>query len=309
MFEEKRKTLKETQAELKTAVEGLKELGGVLLTGDGSVLDRHSLALEKVREIRDEFAKQLDALCVVLDGDRKLYRPQYESLTRFAENNSIQIEDVLSRVEIKDGVVTKCVFEYQNLRTLEGLEGLPNVRELVLFGNRWLHSLRGVPVQSLQKIDVRYCGLWGDLMDLQGASSLNFALVRGCKRVTSLRGIPTQSLELVDASYCNLQGDLAELEGACNLKEVFIEGNEGISSLKGMPLAIIKKIEANGSNLNDYLLEVQRSVDLSRHAWVTYAPDCDAPPPDCDCDAPDFDYEDESKVEEQDELGEQGESD
>jgi hypothetical protein len=155
-------TLKQTRKEPIARRDELIELQGVLANGDASVLDRHALVIEQILELKKTFIEQREALTVGLPDGIRLWRDQYEALERFASNNKLVIDTVLSGIKVEGGVVTECDFGGRNLTTLSGLEGLVRLRRLTVYGNQGLTSLKGIPTQAIEVIDARGCGLTGD---------------------------------------------------------------------------------------------------------------------------------------------------
>ncbi len=112
--------LKQTREELIAKRDELVELQGVLATGDASVLDRHALVMEQIQELRKTFIEQSEALSTVLPDGRRLWPGQYEALERFASNNKLSVERVLSRISVVGGVVTECILYYMSMYILSG---------------------------------------------------------------------------------------------------------------------------------------------------------------------------------------------
>jgi hypothetical protein len=222
-------TLKQTRKELIARRDELIELQGVLANGDASVLDRHALVMEQILELKKTFIEQRDALAVRLPDGTRLWRDQYEALERFASNNNLSIETVLSKITVEGGVVTECYFSYMNLSTVLGLEGLVRLRQLSVSGNKGLTSLKGIPTQAIEEINANWCGLTGDLSALSGADKLKELRVSGNSGLTSLKGIPTRAIEEIYGSECGLTGDHTFLSKARNLKKLRVEDNPALT--------------------------------------------------------------------------------
>ena len=170
-------TLKRTQQQLLASAEELRELQGVLITGDASVLERHSLVLEQVRELKERYTQERDALTTPIDGGRRLFTTQYDALKRFAENNKIDVKTVSHRIKIERDIVVECSFRNLRLSTLEGLEQLQTLRKLDLSSNWQLESLQSIPCKALEHLDATSCSLCGDLSALTEAIKLKFLSV------------------------------------------------------------------------------------------------------------------------------------
>jgi hypothetical protein len=143
-------TLRKTQEQLVAMRDELKELQGALVVGDASVLDRHKLVMEQIRELKESFVAQRDALSKALPDGRRLYTGQYEALEKFASNNKLDVQKLFSGITIEGGVVVECNFERLGLTTLEGLEGLQRIRTLNVYYNAGLTSLKGIPTKALE---------------------------------------------------------------------------------------------------------------------------------------------------------------
>jgi hypothetical protein len=255
-------TLRKTQEQLLAMRDELKELQGVLAVGDASVLDRHKLVMEQIRELKESFVTQRDALSTTLPDGRRLFPGQYEALEKFASNNELDVQTLFSKVVIEGGVVVECNFERLGLATLEGLEGLQRIRALDVRNNYDLTSLTGIPTKALEKLDAGWCGLTADLSELSGADKLKALDVRGNAGLTSLKGIPTKALEELRASDCGLTGDLSELSGADKLKVLSVFNNTGLTSLKGIPTKALKTLNASWCGLSGDLSELKGADKL-----------------------------------------------
>jgi hypothetical protein len=242
-------TLRKTQEQLVAMRDELKELQGALAVGDASVLDRHKLVMEQIRELKESFVAQRDALSTALPDGRRLYTGQYEALEKFASNNKLDVQKLFSKITIEGGVVAECNFSHMNLTTLSGLQGLVRVRRLGVYGNERLTSLKGIPTKAIERIEAAFCGLTGDLSELSGADKLKELTVYGNDGLTSLKGIPTKAIEQIHAGECGLTGDLTELSGADKLRTLSVNFNDGLTSLKGSPTLAIKAIYANDCSL------------------------------------------------------------
>ena len=238
------KTLQETREQLNASYEQLKQLKGECINGDSDMLARLELQMEQITALKEKFIEQREALSTVLPDGTKLWPGQFESLERFASNNGLGINLVLSKITVEGGVVTECDFEGMGLTTLSGLEGLVRLRKLNVHGNSELTSLKGIPTQAIEKISAAWCSLTGDLSELSGADKLKVLRVANNQELTSLKGIPTQAIELISAWRCGLTGDLSELSGADKLKKLSVGGNQGLTSLKGIPTQAIEEIYA-----------------------------------------------------------------
>jgi Leucine-rich repeat (LRR) protein len=237
-------TLRKTQEQLLAMRDELKELQGALAVGDASVLDRHKLVMEQIRELKESFVAQRDALSKALPDGRRLYTGQYEALETFASNNKLNVQELFSKITIEGGVVVECNFSELGLTTLEGLEGLQRIRALDVCNNEGLTSLKGIPTKALEELYAYRCSLTGNLSELSGADKLKELYVGGNKGLTSLKGIPTKALEELVAGWCGLTGDLSELSGAEKLKELYVSSNAGLTSLKGIPTKALETLSA-----------------------------------------------------------------
>ncbi len=255
-------TLRETQKQLKAVCGELQELQGALFAGDPSVVDRHALVIEQIKELKDRFVEQFDSLSIKLPDGKRLLSDQFEALERFASNNKLAIDDVLSRITVEGGVVAECNFNKMGLRTLSGLEGLVRLRELSVSHNSELTSLKGIPTQAIERIDANWCGFTGDLSELSGADKLKGLHVFANKGLTSLKGTPTQAIEVINAYSCGLTGDLSELSGAEKLKVLFVPHNKGLTSLKGIPTKALEVLDARRCGLTGDLSELSGADKL-----------------------------------------------
>ena len=222
-------TLRKTQEQLVAMRDELKELQGALAVGDASVLDRHKLVMEQIRELKESFVAQRDALSTTLPDGRRLFPGQYEALEKFASNNELDVQALFSRITIEGGVVVECNFGGLGLTTLEGLEGLQRIRALDVRNNYDLTSLTGIPTKALEKLDAGWCGLTADLSELSGADKLKALDVRGNAGLTSLKGIPTKALEELRAYRCGLTGDHTFLSKAPNLSYLNLQHNPNLT--------------------------------------------------------------------------------
>jgi hypothetical protein len=222
-----RDTLKDTQRQLKASCEELKELQGILATGDGSVLDRHALVIEQIRELQKSYVEQRDALSITL-GSGRLWSSQYEALERFAGNNNLAVTWLLSRITVESGVVVECNFSSRGLTTLKGLDRLGTICKLNINRNPQLASLEGIPTRAIEKLWARECGLAGDLSELRGADKLKWLNVEENAGLISLHGIPLQSIEEIRAERCALSGDHTFLANAQHLRFLHLKNNSGV---------------------------------------------------------------------------------
>jgi hypothetical protein len=256
------KTLQETREQLKASLGQLEELRKEGVTGDSAMLARVELQMEQITALKEKFIEQREALSTVLPDGTKLWPDQYQALERFASNNQLHIESVLSRITVEGGIVIACDFFQMNLTTLSGLEGLVRLRKLDVSYNRHLTSLKGIPTQAIEEIWAWNCGLTGDLSELSGADKLKLLGVGGNKGLTSLKGIPTQAIEGIGAQKCGLTGDLSELSGADKLKSLTVSDNNGLTSLKGIPTQAIEEIYAWDCGLTGDLSELSGADKL-----------------------------------------------
>jgi hypothetical protein len=63
------------------------------------------------------------------------------------------VQKLFSKITIEGGVVVECDFARLGLTTLEGLEGLEGlqrIRELCVYNNAGLTSLKGIPTKALE---------------------------------------------------------------------------------------------------------------------------------------------------------------
>jgi hypothetical protein len=258
------KTLRKTQQQLLAMRDELKELQGALAVGDASVLDRHKLVMEQIRELKESFVTQRDLLFKVFPSGQVLVRPQYEALERFASNNKLDVQKLFSKVVIEGGVVVACNFSELGLTTLEGLEGLQRIRALYVYNSADLTSLKGIPTKALEVLGASWCGLTGDLSELSGAEKLKELGVSGNAGLTSLKGIPTKALEVLEARGCGLTGDLSELSGADKLRWLGVGGNAGLTSLKGTPMKALEELGAYECGLTGDLSELSGADKLKK---------------------------------------------
>jgi hypothetical protein len=220
---------KETRKQLKCAYQELATLQGELITGDAAALDRHSLVMEQIQQLQKTFIEQQEALTVGLPNGKRLRPGQYEALERFASNNELPIDWVLYKTRVVSGFVTECNFSRMKLTTLSGLEGLVRLRQLWVWSNPDLASLKGIPTRAIEVIIADQCGLTGDLSALSGADKLKELNVEGNGGLTSLNGIPTQAIEWINANWCNLTGDHTFLYKAQNLQTLHVENNPDLT--------------------------------------------------------------------------------
>jgi hypothetical protein len=240
---------KETREQLQAAQENLKELRGRIFTGDSKELTHLALQLEQIEALKQQYIKDYEALRTTLPNGAELSPGQFQSLGRFASNNGLDIDRVLSGIHVEDGFVVECNFSNMNLTTLSGLKGLVRLSKLSINDNPELTSLQGIPTQMICVIDARDCGLTGDLSALSGADKLSSLYLHGNKGLISLRGLPTQNIWGIYAQSCGLNGDLSELSGADKLEEINVCFNKGITSLKYIPTERIRRIHADGCGL------------------------------------------------------------
>jgi hypothetical protein len=262
-------TLQATQRQLKASRDELVELQNVLATGDASVLDRHALVIEQIRELQKAFVEQRDALSVALIDGGRLFAPQFEALQIFARNNDLDIEALLLGMTIENAVVVECDLECMNLTTLQGLERLRTIRKLYIQTNERLTSLAGIPTRALEELDASDCDLTGDLSELSCADRLKALSVSNNESLTSLKGIPKRTIEEVQADCCGLTGDLSELKGADNLKVLDVSNNEGLTSLQGIPKRAIEEVAAQSCALAGDLSELS-GADMLRVLQVSW---------------------------------------
>jgi hypothetical protein len=256
-------TLRKTQQQLLAMRDELKELQGALAVGDASVLDRHKLVMEQIRELKESFVAQRDALSTTLPDGRRLFPGQYEALEKFASNNKLDVQKLFSRITIEGGVIVECDFERLGLTTLKGLEGLQRIRALDVYNNSGLTSLKGIPTKALEELYAYECGLTGDLSELSGADNLRMFLVANNQGLTSLKGMPTKAIEVLKAYDCGLTGDLSELSGADKLKVLGVSGNKGLTSLKGIPTKALEKLSACACGLTGDHSFLSKAPNLS----------------------------------------------
>jgi hypothetical protein len=260
-------THRKTRQQLLAMRDELKELQGVLAVGDISVLDRHKLVMEQIRELKESFVAQRDALSTTLPDGRRLFPGQYEALEKFASNNELDVQTLFSKVVIEGGVIIECNFERLGLTTLEGLEGLQRIRALNVYYNAGLTSLKGIPTKAIEWLRADLCGFTGDLSELSGADKLKVLYVRGNAGLTTLKGIPTKALEELYAYRCGLSGDLSELSGADKLKYLDVDSNAGLTSLKGIPTNALERLDAFDCGLTGDLSELS-GADKLKQLWV-----------------------------------------
>jgi hypothetical protein len=256
-------TLRKTQQQLLAMRDELKELQGALAVGDISVLDRHKLVMEQIRELKESFVAQRDALSKALPDGRRLYTGQYEALEKFASNNKLDMQRLFSKITIEGGLVVECNFGGLGLTTLEGLEGLQRIRKLNTAVNKALTSLKGIPTKALEELSAYGCGLTGDLSELSGADKLEVLYVSHNEGLTSLKGIPTKALEDLYAYDCGLTGDLSELSGADKVRELCVGLNKDLTSLKGIPTKALEILEARGCGLTGDYTFLSKAPNLS----------------------------------------------
>jgi hypothetical protein len=255
-------TFKETREQLQAAQENLKELRGRIFTGDSKELTHLALQIEQIEALKRQYIKDYEALRTTLPHGAELSPGQFQSLGRFASNNGLGIDQVLSRIHVKDGFVVECHCSNMNLTTLSGLKGLVRLSKLSINDNPELTSLQGIPTQMICVIDARYCGLTGDLSALSGANKLWKLYLHGNKGLTSLRGLPTQNIWGIYAESCGLTGDLSELSGADKLEDINVWFNKGIASLVGIPTERIRRIMAVGCGLTGDHTFLSEAVNL-----------------------------------------------
>jgi hypothetical protein len=232
-------TLKHTRQQLQAKADELQSLQEILFTGDSSVIDRHKLIIEQIRELKESYQK----LTTELPDGRRLLPQQYETLKTFARRNELKVQDLLKRITIEGGVITHGDFTNMNLTTLTGLGPLSTLRRLDVSNNYGLHSLRGIPTQGLEELQANSCYL-ENLANLYRATKLRVLGVGG-NPLSILTGIPTQALEEIDAWGCELTVDLSELRNVTNLKRLNISRNSGLVSLKGIPTQALEELDAS----------------------------------------------------------------
>jgi hypothetical protein len=248
MIEQPPDTLTHTHQQLQAKADELQSLQELLFTGDASVIDRHKLIIEQIRDLKESYQKQCEAFTTELPDGQRLFTPHYEALKAFARNNELSIQE-LPEIRTEGGFAIACGFSGIDLTTLEGLQEIQTIQTLKVSFNRELKSLKGLPTSAIQEIDATCCGLTGDLSELRDASQLKKIDVFGNRFLTSLKGIPTQMIEDIDASHCGLKGDLSALCGASKLKRLLVVANKALLSLKGVPMQSIEEIDADYSNL------------------------------------------------------------
>jgi hypothetical protein len=261
------KTLQETQKELLAKREELQGLQGELITGDASVLERHRLVIEQIQRLKDVFIEQREALSTVLPDGTKLWPGQHEALERFADNNKLDINLVLSKITVEGSVVTGCDFSEMKLTTLAGLKGLVRLRSLSVSGNPRLTSLEGMPMQAIEEIYANACGLKDDLSALSGADALKTLNITGNHSLTSLKGTPTRAIQEIYASACDLKGDLSAISGADELRQLWVIQNINLTSLTGVPTRALECIRADYCGLTGDLSALSEA-DKLRTLWV-----------------------------------------
>lgn len=254
-------TLSHNHQQLRAKADELQSLQELLFSGDASVLDRHKLIVEQIQELKDEYKKQFEACNTKLLDGRRLFTPQYEALKTFARRNKLKVHDLLERITIEGGVVTRGDLTHMHLRTLTGLEPLSTLTWLDVSNNYGLHSLKGIPTQGLQELHANWCWL-ENLADLCGTTQLRVLNVKGNDPLISLAGIPTQAIQEIGAQYCSLTGDLSELHNATNLKKLDISGNHGLVSLKGIPTQALKELHAYLCGITGDLSELSTATKL-----------------------------------------------
>ncbi len=189
------------------------------------MLDRHTLVMEQIRELKESFVAQRDALSTTLPDGRRLFPGQYEALEKFASNNRLDTRELLSwHITIEGGVITGCDFVSQRLKTLEGLESVGTVRRLNVSWNEYLPSLKGISTKELEVILAQRCDLIGDLSELSGADKLKKLDISDNINVSSLAGISTAAIEVIKADNCErLSGDHTFLSQARYLKHLNLD--------------------------------------------------------------------------------------
>jgi hypothetical protein len=164
--------LTQTRQQLQAKADELQSLQELLFTGDASVIDRHKLIIEQIRELKESYQKQCEAFTTELPDGRRLLPQQYEALKTFARRNELKVQDLLKRITIEGGVITHGDFTNMNLTTLSGLGPLSTLRCLDVSDNDGLHSLKGIPTQRLEELKALSCSLTGDHTFLSNAPFL-----------------------------------------------------------------------------------------------------------------------------------------
>jgi hypothetical protein len=243
----------ETRDTLRERARELRELQGILATGDASALDRHALVVDQIRELKKTYQEQLDLLSTELPRGRRLFTPQYEALERFAKNNKIGVTGLLPQITIKGNVIVECRFGgydwIPKLTTLDGLQELSTVRKLDISHNYGLPTLKGIPTQQLENLDASSCALVGDLTELRNATKLNKLDVSANPLFNSLDGICAEVIEELQASECSLAGDLSVLSQASKLKRLDVSQNRELTSLTGVPTQALQDLDASWCSL------------------------------------------------------------
>ncbi len=265
--------LERTREELEVATEELKALQRHLFARTPDVIDRHAIVMATLKQLKESYQAQMMAFAVALEDGRFLHRDQYQALQGFASNNRLALEGLLPKVTIEDGVVTRCDFERCRLQTLDGLGEVHSIKSLNLSHNFNLTSLKGLPLQQLENLEVGWCGLYGNLVELQGAVGLQ-SLCISSNPITSLDGLPVGTLEELLAVSCRLSGDLSELRMANRLRVLVVTENSNLTSLKGLSMESIEILWASSCCLtgdHTFLSRAKRlrSLDLSGNSALT----------------------------------------
>lgn len=265
--------LQESRAALEVAAQELWAVQELVMSGESEVIDRHAIAMAEVLKLKQSYELQVNEYAVTLEDGRFLDRDQYQALQGFASNNRLTLEGLLPRVTIEGGVVIRCDFERCRLQTLDSLGEVHSIKSLNLSHNFNLTSLKGLPLQQLENLEVGWCGLHGNLVELQGAVRLQ-SLCISSNPITSLDGLPVGTLEELLAVSCRLLGDLSELRTANRLRALVVTENSNLTSLKGLSMESIEILWASSCGLtgdHTFLSQAEhlRKLDVTRNSALT----------------------------------------
>jgi hypothetical protein len=254
--------LHEARKQLAAAYEELRDQGRLANSTQDYDLGHLVAAIERAREVRDEFKLELKGYSIQLDDGREIFPHQYEALNVFAANNSLDVQKLWQGVIIKDRRIVTAEFRDLGITTLEGLDEIHSLKELDVMDSP-LTSLKGIPTGEIEVIRAFHCDLRGDLSVLQSAKRLKVLIVQNNFNLASCEGVPTDSLEVFAAGWCDLRGDLTPLSQAMNLRHLEVWGNRSLKSLSEIPLGRVERVDASGCSLSGNLTFLSRAPRLT----------------------------------------------
>jgi hypothetical protein len=158
-----------------------KELDAKIASADSLLWSGDASAPEQVQELHESALPPREALAVEIDRGRHRIIPHYEALTRFAQYTGVAIRDILSLIEVENGVVEIECCLTPRLTTLEGLEHLATVKRIDL-ALQPIASLRGIPLQALEHLSGSSCDIKGGPLRDQRCTQLKNAVHQRLRR-------------------------------------------------------------------------------------------------------------------------------